>query len=1240
MSSVDIKANLRAALAAMSDRDFLSATKELLAVLGYRSSRTLELSGKADDFIQAFPTQSRNTRTEKVFRENAQSVRLLFQVTSDEIAASSQSPFAFGAASFERGESKSFIFVAVELKNKSYPRGEYAAVTREVNKRLQVPTVVLFKTADHRFTLAFVHRRPHKHDPNRDVLGTVSLISEIEPANPHRAHLDILAELSLSNLLSWMSTRNKPHNFDGLLAAWLATLDTQELNKRFYKELFAWFERAVSEAKFPTKENKLSKPEEHVIRLITRLLFVWFIKEKGLIAKDLFNETTIRNLLKHYDRDTGDSYYRAVLQNLFFATLNTETNKRGFSKKKNPTHRNFSLYRYKREIRDPGALLGLFVQTPFINGGLFDCLDSEEATRDGGYRIDCFSDNENHSRLLSVPNRLFFDDGGLITLFNRYKFTVEENTPIEQEVALDPELLGKVFENLLAAYNPETRDTARKQTGSYYTPRAVVDYMVVEALVATLVENCQPTDGDSEFWQERLRYLLDDADAFSDANELFDKAEADGVVCAIAEIKVLDPAVGSGAFPMGILHKLTLALQRIDPGNQRWEALQKERATQRAAAAFDTPNQQERDAELTEISDTFERYRDSDFGRKLYLIQNSIFGVDIQPVACQIAKLRFFISLAIEQEADETADNFGIKPLPNLETRFVAANTLIGLQLSEVSPLLQADAVQQKRKEIEAIREKYFLANNRPQKLRYIRQEKACREQMERALEGQQAEWNESEQQEIDRKVAQLPNPEHRKHLREKLLKDYEARKAKFNSSLDDAQKIVRWDPYDQNAPAADWFDAEYMFGMDGGFDVVIGNPPYVRADSGDQHLELRQRIEDSNQYETLWEKWDLYIPFIERSYKLLRPGGFTTLIVSDAYCHSKYAQKSQEWFLKNSRILRLDFLSKIQIFDAAVRNVTYLFQKADGSHYKPERRMHDPEFGVVSLLPTNEQRELTYRVFFPEDTNRQPFSAPTLALSEICYISYGLRPSSDEQTAKGEFTTSDLVSGKQDKLHCKPFVEGKHLDYWLPVKNLWLEWGSDRSPSKFCRPTFPEMYKVGEKILAQRSPGFNPKACYDNQHLIFTPSSVGFFPWYSLSGVRNRSIKKQTRYRNEKPRRPDLPQREDLEKTSRGFAIKFLLGVMNSTAARDFLRANRRSNIHLYPDDWKKLPIPDVTLEQQVPVVELVDRILTAKRADLDADATEQEREIDRLVYELYGLTAAESATIERRVIPAQAGI
>ena len=192
--------------------------------------------------------------------------------------------------------------------------------------------------------------------------------------------------------------------------------------------------------------------------------------------------------------------------------------------------------------------------------------------------------------------------------------------------------------------------------------------MVDEALVASLSESVQPHDMDKEYLHDRLRYLLDYADAFADADTLFTDSEREAIVLAIAEVKILDPAVGSGAFPMSMLHKLTLALRRLDEHNELWEALQKKMATERVTAAFDTSDPQEREDELKEISDTFEKYRESDFGRKLYLIQNSIYGVDIQPVATQIAKLRFFISLAIEQRPDSRADNLGIRPLPNLET--------------------------------------------------------------------------------------------------------------------------------------------------------------------------------------------------------------------------------------------------------------------------------------------------------------------------------------------------------------------------------------------------------------------------------------------------------------------------------------------------------------------------------------------------------------------------------------------
>ena len=523
-------------------------------------------------------------------------------------------------------------------------------------------------------------------------------------------------------------------------------------------------------------------------------------------------------------------------------------------------------------------------KTPFINGGLFDCLDSFESTGHGGYRIDCFTDNvidpkRTEYRMLSIPDRLFFDEKGLITLFEKFKFTVEENTPTEQEVALDPELLGKVFENLLAAYNPETRETARQQTGSYYTPRAVVDYMVDEALVASLAQNCPPADSDTEFWKERLSYLMDYEDAFDDAHELFEDVEKEGLVRAIAQIKLIDPAVGSGAFPMGALHKLTLALRRLDPENRRWESLQKKQAGQRATAAFDTEDKTEREAELKEISDTFDKYRGSDFGRKLYLIQNSIYGVDIQPVACQIARLRFFISLAIEQDpSGEAEDNYGIKPLPNLETRFVAANTLIRLDNQSQMLLGQSNlAVDELQRELNTNRENHFHATTRQKKLE-------CRE---------------DDQQ-----------------LRGKLAAALE----QSGFPTDDAERVAHWAPYDQNA-SADWFDPKYMFGVTEGFDVVIGNPPYVSHDRIPKDLKAQLELD----YRSYQSFADVSCYFIEKAVELQNSEGVLSFVTSNSYLRAEYGAPIRELLSGETTLHTVVSIEDSQVFENVIVNVAVI---------------------------------------------------------------------------------------------------------------------------------------------------------------------------------------------------------------------------------------------------------------------------------------------------------------------------
>ena len=897
MSDPQHKAAIKEALNRFTTGDLVENARNLLNTLGYRSERTLALeSNTAEAFIAAYDLQGKLNRDRALTAEWT-SIDLLFQLIGDDLTLTDTTEWLFDPSQTQVDNTiiASYLFFVIRLEDKDYNRTQLSQITREINKLFIMPAMLLFQHGE-TLTLSVINRRLHASDPSRDVLEKVTLIKDIDFKDPHRAHIDILSDLALEPL----NQTHGVHNFVELHRAWEKTLDIEELNKKFYRELFAWFEWAVTEGKFPTNEKRTLKTEEHIIRLITRLLFIWFIKEKGLIADALFTETQSSPLLKDYDRDTGDSYYRAVLQNLFFATLNTEIGKRQFSKGGNTGHRNFSLYRYKDQITDPDTLLTLFEKTPFINGGLFDCLDSEEATRDGGYRIDCFSDE--HYKKLSLPNRLFFDaDRGLIPLLKGYKFTVEENTPIEQEVALDPELLGKVFENLLAAYNPETGATARKQTGSYYTPRPIVDYMVEEALVAALAARVSPTDGDVKLWDERLRYLFDYARAFDDASEFFDSRESDEVVRAISELKILDPAVGSGAFPMGVLHKLTLALRRLDPNNARWEQLQKERAIQRAAAAFDTKDRRTRDEELAEISRIFENYS-GDFGRKLYLIQNSIFGLDIQSIACQIAKLRFFISLAIEQEPTKEANNnFGIKPLPNLETRFIAANTLIGLEEERTLTSPKAKALEVA---LGDNRERHFHATTRPQKL-------ACKR--------------------ADRKLRRALATELR-HI---------------GMPADDADKVADWDPYDQNA-SADWFDSEWMFGINDGFDVVIGNPPYVRQE---KIKELKPTLKE--QYDCYTGTADLYVYFYECGFRMLRNNGVLTYISSNKYFRSAYGKKLRDFLARQATLSQLIDFGDAPVFTSIAYPsiITASKTHAQGNHLRALNWEPGPsinEFGTV----------------------------------------------------------------------------------------------------------------------------------------------------------------------------------------------------------------------------------------------------------------------------------------------------
>ena len=631
-----------------------------------------------------------------------------------------------------------------------------------------------------------------------------------------------------------------------------AAFSVEALTKQFYKDLFEWFLWAVddnSNVTFPNnptiEDDDREDIEKKIIRMITRIMFVWFIKQKDLVPDRIFNVDFLSTILKDFDpySKTDGIYYNAILQNLFFGTLNRAIVEEDGSTRRFATSSKRdikTLYRYAELFSiSEQEVINLFSEVPFLNGGLFECLDKTRYI-DGVeqcYNFDGFSRNTlkfadgRYKHRAIVPNILFFEkEKGLISILSRYNFTIEENSPEEQQVALDPELLGKVFENLLGAYNPETKETARNQSGSFYTPREIVNYMVDESLIAYL--------GDNAF----VRSIFDN-------DFCFDKTKADDykeIAEKLKAVKVLDPACGSGAFPMGLLNRMIDILERISPDERVYDL-------------------------------------------KLSIIENCLYGSDIQSIAAQITKLRFFISLICDCEKDASKPNFGIPTLPNLETKFVSANSLIAKKKRAAQlNLFENPEIEKTKQELHQIRHKHFSAKSASAKHRLREKDQILREKLA------------------------------------SLLSDED------NFAPEDAKQLASWNPYDQNA-VSPFFDPEWMFGVSDGFDIVIGNPPYIQLQNNGG--ELAKLYEHSN-YNTFARTGDIYCLFYERGWQLLKEGGHLCYITSNKWMRAGYGEKTRNFFAKKTNPMLLIDFAGVKIFESATVDTNILlFSRGNNQH-------------------------------------------------------------------------------------------------------------------------------------------------------------------------------------------------------------------------------------------------------------------------------------------------------------------
>jgi len=670
------------------------------------------------------------------------------------------------------------------------------------------------------------------------------------------------------------------------------SFDLHPINKQFYEGIA---ERFVSLRQFLTQHKILD--EDHASqfanRLIGRLVFCWFLKKKDIIDSShaYFSSTS-------YSDDTR--YYREKLEVLFFDVLNKPISERN---------------------SNDGA-------TPYLNGGLF-----EEK-----------SDDLVQSKSLKFPKN-YFDD--FYAFLDSYNFTTDESTSQYQQVAIDPEMLGRIFENLLAEMTDESGEQARKAKGAFYTPREIVDFMCRETLKKYL-ESALPADVHLE---QRLGQLIDGSDReFQDQDHNWRrdwKPYKEKILEALNDLRVLDPACGSGAYPMGMLQLLLKVYDRLDP------TLGKD-----------------------------------SYAMKLQIISNNLFGVDIEPMAVEISRLRAWLSLVVDLESEKKK----IKPLPNLDFRFVCANSLIPLDLSNAMMFGEDPELGQK---LDDIRTQYFTTESMAKKKKH-------RAAYEKLIFTDASLFGES------RRTTQLKS----------------------------------YHPFDTSATSS-FFDPENMFGCKD-FQIVIGNPPYVKKEHLDDsviaELELSYR-EGPVGRQKPWSD-DLYVHFIFRAFELVSSKGVVSYITNDSFLGLSTKERVRK-VLFDSGLSQI-VLCPPETFSATIYTAVFLAIPNNGTCESYQaRKFVFPDF---SLTPVSEVRKSfvdslpNTRLVTEEDELVRSLLVEEKIGKFMSFLDTGIHSGNVREKLFSKDTTKEFS---------ERLIQGRQITKWI------TQWDTPSAKLRYCNPHY-----------------------------------------------------------------------------------------------------------------------------------------------------------------------------------------
>jgi adenine-specific DNA-methyltransferase len=868
---------------------------------------------------------------------------------------------------------------------------------------------------------------------------------------------------------------------------WQKAFDVEKVNKDFYKQIARFYYRLTGkegqkrELVLPyvgDDSGSISIYEEFAVRLIGRSIFCWFLKHKEsandvpLIPSEALSLAAARK--------TAD-FYHSMLEPLFFEVMSKRINERK------------SLSIPRSEI------------IPFLNGGLFE-----------QHPNDFYADVPNYG--LKIPDTWFID---FFSLLERYNFTITENSSIDVDVAVDPEMLGRIFENLLAEVVPETGETARKATGSYYTPRAIVDYMVEQSLKQYLLTK-------TNLPKDKLDSLL--SYEYNDVG--LSNSERNAIVTALKEIKVIDPACGSGAFPMGILHRMLLVLEKVDPTLEVWKRLY--------LGSYHPV--------MRKIIEDKLRKGNEQYIRKLTIIQDSIYGVDIQPIAVEIAKLRCFLSLVVDELVLDREENRGIEPLPNLEFKFVAANTLIGLPSREESQ--GAFGASEAIKKLKDLRESY---------LRSFGAEKAEIEKEFRATQ---------------------------RTLLEESLR-WQSRSPVLSKV---AEQLTEWDPFSYES--CSWFDQGWMFGMENGFDIVIANPPYVSV----KGISSNEKAVLSKIFLTGAGRFNLFTLFLEKGQTLLKENGTLTFILPQGLYSNIEYRHIRKYILDNTSIVLINLFSD-RVFESSVDTsvISFINRHGQENQFNVFRDLNH----MTIQLDQEMFNKLPYNLF---PVNLTVYSFPIISkllennydrIEGILEIQQGIIYSG--QLKNKVFSNSQPTSKYKKVLDGRDVLKWK-INWKAKHENKYIHYSNE-----LHRPREERLFIANEKLLLPRK-STTLSCAYDcEQYYALNTAYIGL--------LKNSS-----------------------------YSLKYILACLNSKLL-NYLYSKIFFGWQVTIPALNLMPITRIPYSEQKPIIDLVDQILAITKDEdyqnspaKKAKVKELERQIDQMVYELYGLTPDEIAVVEGR--------